>query len=105
MLDCQYIKGIDLVSRDIAGETIIVPIKGHVGDLNNIYSLNEAGSIIWGLIDGRRRVEGIIKETCEEFEVSQGEAERDVLDFLGSLRDAGLIRPVDTEERLVNDVT
>ena len=39
-----------LVTRSIAGETIIVPICGRLGDLDSIFTLNEVGSHIWRLL-------------------------------------------------------
>jgi hypothetical protein len=98
ILNLHYIKGTDLVCRDVAGETIIVPIRGHVGDLNSIYSLNETGTMIWRLLDGWKSVGEIIDATCEDFEVPKGEAEKDVFSFLSSLRDVGLIRSVEEEK-------
>jgi hypothetical protein len=51
-----FIKETDFVTREVAGETIIVPIRGNVGDLNSIYTLNEVGTKIWELIDGKNSV-------------------------------------------------
>jgi hypothetical protein len=90
-----YIKENDFVARDIAGETIIVPIKSKVGDLNSIFTLNEIGTIIWGLIDGRRSVSDIVNAVCERYEVKPEVAEKDTLQFLNTLKEAGLLRVSD----------
>jgi hypothetical protein len=87
-----YIKETDIVTRDIAGETIIVPVRSHVGDLGSIYTLNEIGSLIWQLIDGKNSVEKIVEAICDSYEVTYDEAEKDIIDFLMSLEAAGLIR-------------
>jgi hypothetical protein len=84
-------KGNDLVTRDIAGDTIIVPIRGHVGDLDSIYTLNEVGTLIWGSIDGKKSVSQIAEEVCTTYEVSPEDAMKDTVDFLRSLEEAGLI--------------
>jgi len=39
----RFVKEPDLVTRLIAGETIIVPIRDGVGDLNAVYTLNQVG--------------------------------------------------------------
>ena len=39
-----FIKESEIVTRNIAGETIIVPVKGRVGDMDSIYTLNEVGT-------------------------------------------------------------
>ena len=38
------------VTRQIAGETLIMPVAGRVADLESIYVLNEVGSRIWQLV-------------------------------------------------------
>jgi len=87
-----YIKENDFVARDISGETIIVPIKSKVGDLDSIYTLNEIGSMIWQLIDGKNNVHQIIEAVCNTYEVTLEHAEEDTIEFLTSLAQAGLIR-------------
>jgi len=88
-----YTKDNDLVTRDVAGETIIVPIKNKVGDLNSIFTLNEIGTVIWGLIDGKKIVSQIAEEICTTYDVAPEEARKDAVDFLKSLEEARLIRP------------
>ena len=87
-----FAKESDLVTRLIAGETIIVPIRNGVGDLNAIYTLNEVGTRIWQLIDGQTRVEQMIKAITAEYEVPKEEAEKDIVEYLDSLEQAGLIK-------------
>ena len=87
-----YNKEKEFVTREIAGETVIVPVKGNVGDLNSIYTLNEIGTRIWQLIDGKKNVGQVIEVICSVYEVTPEEAEKDAVDFLKSLEKAGLIR-------------
>ena len=42
-----YIRSEAVVSRLIGGETLVVPVRGGVGDLASIYSFNEIGTMIW----------------------------------------------------------
>jgi len=93
ILDRCFVKVKDLVTRDVAGEKIIVPIKGHVGDLEGVFTLNEVGAMIWQLIDGRTKALELAEAVRKEYDVDAAEAEKDVVDFLRSLEDAGLIRP------------
>jgi Coenzyme PQQ synthesis protein D (PqqD) len=89
-----YVKTGEFVTRAIAGELIVVPITAGVGDLDSIYTLNEVGAAIWELIDGTTSVEGIVAAVAREFEVGNDLAKADVLEFVTSLAEAGLIRPV-----------
>ena len=91
----RFNKKSDLVTRDISGETIIVPVEGHVGDLDSIYTLNEVGSTIWALIDGQTSVDQIVAAICDQYEVTPEEARRDVVELIDSLEAAGLIRQDD----------
>jgi len=97
-LETCFAKDKELVTRDVAGEEIIVPIKGHVGDLEGVFTLNEVGSMIWQLIDGQTTARQIMEAVRNEYDVEAPEAEKDLLDFLRSLEDAGLIRPSEAVE-------
>jgi hypothetical protein len=90
-----FIKEKDLVTRSIADETIIVPIKNKVGDLGSIYTLNEIGTTIWELIDGKNSISGIVEAISSIYEVKFEEAEKDTLGFINSLEAAGLIRSIE----------
>jgi len=99
-MDClerSFSKSSELTTRDIAGETLIVPITGRVGDLDSIYTLNEVGSRVWQLIDDQVKVKQIVESVSEEFEVEREDAERDVIELINSLAEAGLIRAVESE--------
>jgi hypothetical protein len=89
---CFAKKG-EFVSRSIAGEEIIVPVKGQVGDLNAIYNLNEVGAFIWKLIDGRTSLRQIVDAVRAEFEVAPEDAEQDTVQFITALEGAGVIEP------------
>ena len=96
----RFIKESDFVTRCIEGETIIVPVKGNVGDLDSIYTLNEVGTLVWELIDGQNRVSQIVEAICSEYDITPEEAEKDVIELVASLNSAGLIRPsVDNQEK------
>ena len=98
ILDTCFAKESDLVTRDVAGEKIIVPIKGHVGDLEGVFTLNELGTMIWELINGQTTARELIEAVRNEYDVGAAEAEKDVAGFLRSLEEAGLIRPSGTTQ-------
>ena len=93
----RYVKETNFVTREIAGETIIVPVRGNVGDLDSIYTLNELGTIIWQFIDGKKSVNQIIEVICNTYEVTAEQAEKDAIEFLNTLIAAGLIRLCEDE--------
>jgi Coenzyme PQQ synthesis protein D (PqqD) len=83
----------EFVIRSIAGETIIVPVRGQVGDLDSIYNLNEAGAFIWERIDGRTSVTQVVEALRGQFEVALEQAEKETSEFIAALEAAGMIEP------------
>jgi hypothetical protein len=87
----RAVDGKAVVTRRIAGETILVPVAGEIGDLDSVYTLNDAGSFIWDLIDGRRSAEAIAEAVSSEYDVTLEEAARDVDELLSVLESKGLV--------------
>ncbi len=83
----SFVKDPNIVSRKIAGEVILVPIRKSVGDLESIYTLNEVAARIWELIDGKKKVKDIKKAIVEEYQIGEEEAEKDLLELLSQLRE------------------
>ncbi len=84
-LDKVYKKSDSIVSRKIADEFILVPIRQNVGDLESISTLNEVAARIWELIDGKMKIREIKDKIVEEFEVTPEEAEKDLIEYLKQL--------------------
>jgi hypothetical protein len=93
-----YNKDKNLVARSIAGETLIVPFRSGIADLDCIYALNEVGSRVWELLDERRPIDDIAEAICREYEVSRDQAANDLGELLRSLETAGLIHPAGEAE-------
>ncbi len=87
-----HVQADNLVTRQIAGETIIVPIAGGVGELNAIYTLNGLGTMIWEMLRTGIPESKILQRLCREYEVAPETAEKDLAEFLDSLCTAKLIR-------------
>jgi hypothetical protein len=90
-LTACYSRNHDVVNRTIAGETILVPIKNHTGNLGSIYTLNEIGGLIWEMIDGHTPLQKIVESVVATYHVTADEALQDVSIFLTNLESAGLI--------------
>ena len=79
-------KSEDTASRIIENEAVIViPQEGLVR------ILNEVGSRIWQLSDGGNATEDIINIICSEFNVTQKEAKRDIIDFIKQLKEKNMM--------------
>src|SRR4029077_11414975 len=80
-----------VVSRVVAGETLIVPVRGKVGDLASIYSFNGVGSSIWQWLDTPRGLTDLIDAVEREYQVEKEQAEKDVTRFLNDMLSVGLL--------------
>lgn len=79
-------KSADQVSCDLDNEVAILEQKAAL-----YYGLNEVGAHIWHLLDEPRSVDNICASVAEHFDVEGSDCLSDVLRFLASMRDAGLV--------------
>lgn len=91
-LECCYQKDQSIVSRKIAEEVILVPIRKNIGDLESIYNLDEVGARIWELIDGKKKIKEIKGILLEEFDVTEQQVTSDIKDFISQLESMGGIK-------------
>jgi hypothetical protein len=76
----------ELIKRQIAGETILVPVGKTVYDANGLFVLNELGAFIWDMLPQAESEEAICKAVLEEYDAGEEEVRRDVTEFLDALR-------------------
>jgi hypothetical protein len=86
-LEKRYQKNPDMVSRLIGDESILVPIRRNVADLESVFTLGGTGVRIWELIDGKRTVGELLARVVEEFDIAPEEAEADLGEYLQSLEE------------------
>ena len=81
----------NVVTRQIAGETLLVPIRGDLAGIQRIFALDEVSCFVWERLDGDRDAAALAREVCSAFAVSPEQAMDDIEQFIGELRDAGLV--------------
>ena len=81
----------ELIKRQIAGETILVPVGKTIFDSNGLFVLNELGGFIWDLLPEVETEEEICSAILEQYEVSAEEAAKDIADFLQQLKKKNII--------------
>jgi hypothetical protein len=89
--ELRFVRNQEVVSRKIEGELIIVPIRSGVGDLNSLYTLNPVGCVLWDFIAEGHTVSEMVERVCDEFEVTQEQAQHDIELFLDSLLEEKLV--------------
>lgn len=81
----------ELIKRDIAGDTILVPVGKTVYDSNGLFVLNELGAFIWDLLPKVETEAEIVTAVLEEYDVTAQEAAADIAEFLDKLRSMEII--------------
>ena len=91
-----FIRNSDVVSRKIAGELFLVPVKGKIADMEKIFALTAVAEYILDSLDGRNNLNEILNNVVDRFDVEHEQAESDIREFITELMGAGLI----TEESI-----
>ncbi|MBN1976803.1 MAG: PqqD family protein [Anaerolineae bacterium] len=73
-------------SRVLAGEAIVLTPQD-----SKIHSFNETGSRVWELLAEELTVSEIVNQIRGEFEVSEEQAQSDVIAFLEGLEAKGIV--------------
>ena len=84
----------NVIARDIAGELLLVPIRGNMTDMQKLFVLEGIGEFVWERLDGTRTLEQIRDDVVAAFRVTADEAWRDIEDFTGQLKAADLVAEV-----------
>lgn len=87
----------DVIMRDIGGEVFLVPIRGQLADLQELFVLDEVGSWLWQRFGAEAGVDELAELVVTEFETTIDRARADVAIFLDELLAAGLVEPVSSQ--------
>jgi hypothetical protein len=87
----KYVRSSTIVSREIGGETLVVPVRGGVGDLDSIFSFNPLGSELWNLLEAGTSVEEMADWVVGRYEVTSQQALADIQAFIEELSRTGLV--------------
>jgi hypothetical protein len=95
----KYRKSPQIVSREIAGEVILVPFSQKAGEIrSSLYTLNETAALAWKMIEAapgaEPSVEEISRAISAEFEIDQETASQDLLELFAQLEEVGAVLPV-----------
>jgi hypothetical protein len=90
-----YTRDESMVFRKIGDETFLVPVRNNVGELDNIYVLDEVAARIWELIDGTNTIHDIVDIILSEYDAGAEDVEKDVREFLEGLKSIGAVKRKD----------
>lgn len=81
----------EFIMREVAGETILVPVGTTALKFNGIITLEPVGVLIWKGIESGKDRQAILRQILDEFDVDAQTAESDLDAFLQQLRDKGFL--------------
>lgn len=81
----------NVVSRVVADEALVVPIRGGAGDLDSIYTFNDAGTKLWGMLAEGRSAAELAGYLEASYGISADQARVDAENFVAELSGEGLI--------------
>ena len=79
----------DVLMRDLEGEAVIVELTS-----GRYFGLDEIGTDIWRWIEEHQQLSAVHEAMTTRYEVAAPDAERDLLQLVGELLEAGLLEPV-----------
>ncbi len=79
------------ILKKIAGSNVVMPVGVSAEKFDGMISLNETGVLLWKRLSEDVSEEDLINTVLSEYNVSADEAERDVKEFVESLRKVGVL--------------
>src|SRR5580704_975344 len=83
----------NVVSRVVADEAIVIPIRRGAADMDSIFTFNEAGTKLWSLISDGQSSEALAAHLEAVYGLSPEQAAKDAAAFLSDLKQEGLVEP------------
>lgn len=93
-MEIKYVRNQEFIFRKIVDETILVPVKQNVAELNCIYSLNEVGSFLWQKLTEPQELSSLQSAVLSEFDASPEQVAVDISQFLTDLISFGAVQEV-----------
>lgn len=75
----------NFVLRNVMDEIVIVPVGKTALEFNGIISTNKTGAFLWNLLSEDVSEQFLVEKLCEEYGISEKDAESDVRAFISEL--------------------
>lgn len=93
--EARYLRAEGIVSRQVAGETILVPVNARSTDAStkaaDLFVLNESGAMLWGALTEPRGTPDMARILMSEFDIDHATATHDVEAFLKDMLQIGAV--------------
>lgn len=77
--------------KSIAGANVVVPTGSNTVSFGNVITLNETGVFLFELLEKDTTEENLVASMLKEFDIDETTAKADVAEFVGKLKEAGLL--------------
>lgn len=84
------IKG-EFILREIAGDTILIPVGESALKINGMITLDPVAALIWQSLEAGMDDDAIVARILENFDVAEDVARADFGDFITQLRNADMV--------------
>lgn len=81
----------DYITREIAGEMILIPVGAEAQALNGMVILNPTAIHIWECLNQNMDVQEILKSLMDKYDVEEDEARADLNEFIDRLKECRLL--------------
>lgn len=87
MLEKIYARNTNVIVRAINNEYVIVPLHTNLNKAETLYTINPTGVFIWNNLDGKLSLLDIRNLLTKEYEVTENEANTDLIAFIEAIED------------------
>lgn len=81
----------EFVLRQVAGDSILIPVGETALKFNGIITLDKVGGLIWAALEQGAEREAILQQILDRFDVDRERAEQDLDEFLDQMEQAGFL--------------
>ncbi|MCD7802900.1 MAG: PqqD family protein [Clostridiales bacterium] len=81
----------DFMLREIAGETLVIPVNEAAVHFQGIMSLNESGKLLWDRLQEDATEADLVTALLDVYDTSPEIAKQDVSVFLNQLREQNIL--------------
>lgn len=77
--------------REIAGQSVVVPLGARVVEFNGIMTLSESGALLWSELEKGADIDQMVDKILKEYDIDQDTARRDVADFVEYMKQNNIL--------------
>ena len=81
----------EFVIREVAGETVVIPVGETALQLGGMVLLNQVSRVLWEQLQQGADLQSLVTAVTDQFDTTPQQAQPDIEEFLENLRKANLL--------------